>query len=105
MRIVLKETKMEHNNTVNVVNEKHDKKVLKELFDRYADEFITDEQIANILEPILRLIRSGYFDKTLRSRIRRLVKKISSMFSNISSHGGDIDSHRFILINTSPVRK
>jgi len=37
--------------------------VLKQIFDRIAEDMITDEQVQRILEPIRRMIEAGEFDK------------------------------------------
>ena len=37
--------------------------ILKQVFDRYAEESITDEQIQRILDPIIQKIRDGQFDR------------------------------------------
>ena len=37
--------------------------VLKQIFDGHIEDTITDEQIVRILEPVLRRIREGAFDR------------------------------------------
>ena len=37
--------------------------VLKQIFDGHIEDTITDEQIFRILEPVLRRIRDGAFDR------------------------------------------
>ena len=37
--------------------------IIKQVFDGYIEDTITDEQIKRILEPVLRRIRSGAFDR------------------------------------------
>ncbi len=37
--------------------------VLKYIFDRCAEESITDEQVARVLAPVLAMIRAGAFDR------------------------------------------
>ena len=39
------------------------KTVLKQVFDGYIEDSITDEQILRILEPVFKRIRSGAFDR------------------------------------------
>lgn len=41
--------------------------VLKQMFDRWIDEKISDEQVARVLEPVLRLIREGAFARARQS--------------------------------------
>lgn len=36
---------------------------LKQVFDGYIEDSYTDEQIRRILEPVLRLIKQGAFDR------------------------------------------
>ena len=40
--------------------------VMKQIFDKYIDETITDEQIIRVLEPVIRLIRKGAFSRPRR---------------------------------------
>ena len=42
--------------------------VLKEIFDRYAEDTITEEQVQRVLAPVLRMIREGRFDKLRKRR-------------------------------------
>lgn len=37
--------------------------VLKQVFDKYAKESITDEQIQRMLAPVIRKIQDGCFDR------------------------------------------
>ena len=39
------------------------KNIIRQVFDGYIEDTITDEQIKRILEPVLRRIRSGAFDR------------------------------------------
>ena len=39
------------------------KPFLKQVFEKYAEESITEEQVRRVLEPILRMIYEGRFDK------------------------------------------
>ena len=39
---------------------------LKELFDKYTDDTISDEQVNRVLAPILEMIQEGRFDKNRR---------------------------------------
>jgi len=40
-----------------------EKPVLKQIFDKYVEDSITDEQLFRILEPVLKRIREGAFDR------------------------------------------
>ena len=40
-----------------------DTTVLKQVFDGYIEDTITDEQVLKILEPVLKLIEQGAFDR------------------------------------------
>jgi len=40
--------------------------VLKQVFDKYVEDTITEEQINRVLEPVVRLIREGAFDRPRR---------------------------------------
>ena len=54
--------------------------VLKSIFDKYAEEIITDEQIERLLKPILQMIKDGRFDKTHSTvRVRRFYRAILSV--------------------------
>jgi hypothetical protein len=44
-------------------NQSGKKSVLKQVFDRYVEDTISDEQMNRVLEPVLRLIREGAFDR------------------------------------------
>lgn len=48
--------------------------VLKEIFERYVEDTITEEQVQRVLEPVIRMIREGKFDKPLRNHFWRTVK-------------------------------
>ena len=37
--------------------------VMKQVFDGYIEDTITDEQVWRVLEPVFRLIRQGTFDR------------------------------------------
>jgi len=37
--------------------------VMKQVFDGYIEDTITDEQVYRVLEPVFRLIRQGTFDR------------------------------------------
>jgi len=50
--------------------------VLKEIFDKYAEETSSDEQIQRVLEPVLRMIAEGKFDKPWWYRFKRFVKPL-----------------------------
>ena len=38
---------------------------LKEIFDRYSEDSITEEQVQRVLEPVLKMIYEGKFDINL----------------------------------------
>ncbi len=40
--------------------------VLKQIFEKYAEDSITDEQVQRILAPVLQMIRDGKFDRRRR---------------------------------------
>ena len=40
--------------------------VMKQVFDKYIEDTITDEQVNRVLEPIIRLIRQGAFSRPRR---------------------------------------
>ena len=46
--------------------------VLKEVFDKYSEDTITDEQLCRILEPVLIMIREGRFDRNRKYRISQI---------------------------------
>lgn len=54
------------------VNDSSSEPVLKQIFDKYAEENISDERVRLILRPILRMIHEGRFDKPIRERIERI---------------------------------
>ena len=47
------------------------KPVLKQVFDGYIDDTVSNEQICRVLEPVLRLISEGVFDRPRRSFVIR----------------------------------
>ena len=48
--------------------------VLKDIFDWYVENTITNEQIQRVLEPVLRMICEGRFDRSRPSRFAWLFK-------------------------------
>ena len=52
--------------------------VLKKIFDRYAKETITDEQIRRIMAPVLRMIQEGKFDRSFLQRYKWLIHPLIS---------------------------
>jgi len=40
--------------------------VLKQVFDMYADESISDEQVQRIMAPVIQMIREGRFNRSKR---------------------------------------
>ena len=65
---------MEYTNAVNRINDEYNIIVLKEMFDKCADDNISDEQLNRILEPVLIMIKSGKFEKSRRMRFVHFVK-------------------------------
>ena len=53
---------------MNISDEASIKIMLKEIFDWYETEVITDERIQRVLEPILQMIKDGKFDQPLLFR-------------------------------------
>gem|GEM_PF-5629041 len=43
--------------------------VLKLVFDKYLEDSITEEQVQRILEPVLKMILEGRFDRPPRLRV------------------------------------
>lgn len=37
--------------------------VLKQVFDGYIEDSVTDDQVRRVLEPVIKLIRDGVFDR------------------------------------------
>ncbi len=51
---------------------------LKQIFDRFADESISSEEVDRVLEPVLALIQAGAFDRPRRRhRLGRLIKLLA----------------------------
>ncbi|MDR1291820.1 MAG: hypothetical protein LBJ91_00270 [Clostridiales Family XIII bacterium] len=48
--------------------------VLRQMLDRYADEAVTDEQVARVLAPVLAMIRAGRFDRPRGGRYSWLIR-------------------------------
>ena len=48
--------------------------VLKQIFDKYAEETHTDEQVQRVLAPVLKMIAEGEFDKPWWYRFKRFMK-------------------------------
>jgi hypothetical protein len=49
---------------------------LKQIFDRYAEESVTEEQVARVLAPVLAMIRAGRFDRPKGERYEWLIKPL-----------------------------
>ena len=47
---------------------------LKAVFDKYADETITDERIRKVLTPVIRMIHEGKFDSSIMQRLKRAIR-------------------------------
>ena len=73
-RRVFKEFGMTGINKYTVSDKPKKSPVLKEIFDKYAEETSSDEQIQRILEPVLRMIAEGKFDRPWWYRFKRFVK-------------------------------
>ena len=63
--------------------------ILKQIFVSYAGESITDEQIQRILEPVIREILEGRFDKWSR---RSFIQMLKQKMKNGLSGGNDMDN-------------
>ena len=48
-----------------VTDKSQNKSVIKAIFDRYEEETITTEQVMRVLEPVLKMIMEGKFDRYL----------------------------------------
>ena len=53
---------------VNISDDASKKNALRDIFDWYETEIITDERIQRVLEPILQMIRDGKFDKGFKKK-------------------------------------
>ena len=51
---------------------------LKEIFDHYIEDTITSEQIRRVLEPVLKMIREGKFDRPRRIQYGWLMRPLGS---------------------------
>lgn len=56
---------MDNMSTDKTKNDSQKDSVLKEVFDRYADDIITDKQIERLLKPIIQMIKEGRFDRKI----------------------------------------
>ena len=64
-------------------NRTSSKSVIKQIFEGYIEDTISDEQIRRILEPVLKLINEGAFDKPrglFGSGIFSLTRSIDFLF-------------------------
>jgi len=61
-------------------NETPKPSLLKEIFDKYADDTISDEQIERVLEPIFEKIQKGEFDKKRSPVVDQLKNRLSAFF-------------------------
>ena len=59
--------------------------VLSEVFDRYIEDTITEEQLRRVLDPVIKMIMEGKFDRPYRKALKRVARAISSVFSNKKS--------------------
>jgi DNA-directed RNA polymerase specialized sigma subunit, sigma24 homolog len=71
---VLKELGMNSTDTYRVPENPNGPPVLKQIFDKCAEESHTDEQVKRVLEPVLRMIAEGEFDRPWWYRFKRFVK-------------------------------
>ncbi|MCL2889038.1 MAG: sigma-70 region 4 domain-containing protein [Eggerthellaceae bacterium] len=53
--------------------------VLKQIFDKYAEESITEDQLRRVLEPVLRMINEGRFNRPRYQRFEWLLKPVASV--------------------------
>ncbi len=51
-----------------IVDEERKSSVLRRMIVKYAEDSITDEQVARVLAPVLARIRAGEFDQGKRKR-------------------------------------
>ena len=54
--------------------------VLKKILDKAVEDTILDEQVQRILEPIIRMIYEGRFEKPRSRRLGKLIKLFYSLF-------------------------
>lgn len=76
-----KELKMSNDATYKVTALTPKTSVLKEIFDIYEEETITEDQVKRVLEPVLKMIREGRFDRPRRRQYGWLVSPLSSMIT------------------------
>jgi len=74
---VLKELGMNNENTLIAPGGLPDVPVLKQIFDRYVEDTISDEQLRRVLEPVLRMIDEGEFDRPRLHRYEWLLKPLA----------------------------
>jgi len=53
--------------------------LLGQIFERYAEDTITEERVRRLLEPILKMIYEGKFDKPGKLRFDWLINPLGSM--------------------------
>ena len=53
--------------------------IIKEIFDKYATDTITDDQVNRVLEPVLNMIREGRFDRNKRLYLLKTLSPILSV--------------------------
>jgi len=67
---------MTHTGHYDKVKKAHNEPVIKQLFDTYAQESISEEQVIRVLEPIVRMIGEGRFDKPKSSALSWMAKPL-----------------------------
>lgn len=63
---VIKENEMDDITIDNQLTEKSNVSVLKEIFDKYVEDTISEEKIRRVLKPIYKMIHEGMFDRPRR---------------------------------------
>ena len=81
---VLKELGMKNENMHFEPEEPPKVPVLKEIFDRYAEETITDEQLQRVLAPVLKMIQDQKFKKSRWRRYSWLMKPVVSVVAVVA---------------------
>ena len=70
---------MEVSSRIQSVDKKTNANLFKMIFDRYAEETITEEQIQRILAPVIVMIFQGRFDKSFWMRYDWLLKPLITL--------------------------
>ncbi len=80
--------------------------LLRQIFDRYAEETITDEQARRVFEPVGRLIREGRFHKRRRPQAARVFASIAAVLVvavAMAVAAGERIEETFVLIPESEI--